>query len=207
MISVKQVSISVTSDVIAVCKMIWHCNSAYKCQMGLLEQWKNQFFFSAVKNGVSLRARASLWGGTWAGQGERDRLPCGSTRRWSRSRLKYLLTLLSSLSCMLPSLEAEFHWKYTWISKILWAFDMSTLLSPLPHSSPSSLHFNIRNCWIIYQFCLRHDKIWQRVQSWSKSFYNSFRSVVIINFEQRWFSFQLLIKKVSLRVNSRTSWT
>lgn len=71
MISFKQVSISVTSDVIAVCKMIWHCNSAYKCQMGLLEQWKNQFFFSAVKNGVSLRATASLemrWHLSWSGR-------------------------------------------------------------------------------------------------------------------------------------------
>lgn len=152
-----------------------------------LDYWGNgriKFFSVLWKMGSASEPQlAWKWGGTWAGQGERNRLPRGSTRRWSRSRLKYLLTLLSSLSCMLPSLEAEFHLKYTWIREILWAVDTSTLLSPLPHSSPFSLHFNIRNCWIIYQFCLRHDKTWQRVQSWSKSFYNSSRSLVIINFE------------------------
>lgn len=41
----KTLSVSVTGDVIAVCKMVWHCNRAYKYWIGLLWQCKNQFFF------------------------------------------------------------------------------------------------------------------------------------------------------------------
>lgn len=81
-----------------------------------VEEWGQPM---SCRNGLEMK-----WNLSWSGRK-------GQTAYWKHRRMEVkaeILTLLSSLSCMLTSLVAEFHLRYIWIRQTL---EQLTCVHPL----------------------------------------------------------------------------